>query len=61
MHVRPDKPRKRDFVCEGGAGMGEFLRASAAWAEAYNQWPWTDEEDEDDQFVYDVLTSPASC
>lgn len=46
---RPPKPRKQDF-----ADMRDFLRASAAWAETWNVWPWGGPKDEDDEFVFEV-------
>lgn len=50
MKQRPDKPKKCDF-----ASMADFMIASAAWAEIYNQWPWADRPDEDDGFVFDIV------
>lgn len=33
--------------------MCEFLRASAAWAEAnMNEWPWGGPKDEDDEYYF---------
>lgn len=49
MKERPPKPRKADF-----ADMGEFLRASAEWAEMWNVWPWGGPKDEDDDYYFDV-------
>ncbi len=51
----PGKPKKRDF-----ADKLEFLRASAAWAEAnMGEWPWGVPRDEDDEYYFVAL--PDNC
>jgi hypothetical protein len=49
MKERPPKPRKVDF-----ADMGEFLHASAEWADLWNVWPWGGPKDEDDDYYFEV-------
>lgn len=45
-----DKPRKKDFTC-----MGDFMRASSAWAEGrMKEWPWGGPKDEDDDYVWSL-------
>jgi hypothetical protein len=46
----PPKPRKKDFVL-----VGDFMRASAEWAEKYNHWPWGGPRDEDDDYFFEVV------
>ncbi len=50
MIDRPPKPRKQDF-----SDMGEFLRASAEWAEKWNVWPWGGPREEDDEYYFVVV------
>lgn len=49
MAERPPKPRKSDFT-----DMREFMRASAAWAQEWNVWPWGGPKDEDDDYYFVV-------
>lgn len=51
-----DKPKKKDFT-----DMREFLKASAAWAEAnMNEWPWGGPKDEDDEYCFVVASDVAA-
>lgn len=52
MTKRPPKPKKIDFD-----SMQEFLRASAAWAEQWNVWPWGGPADEDDGYVFELANT----
>ena len=51
MKERPPKPRKKDFT-----DWNEFMKASAAWAEVWNVWPWGGPKDEDDDFYFEADT-----
>lgn len=51
MKERPPKPRKEDFD-----SVAASMKASAAWAEQWNVWPWGGPPDEDDNYYFEIAS-----